>query len=95
MDQNKQLIGIENGTLAEKLTLGGIQYPANTEFNLLVHPFTQDETLLFTPPNDQNAIARNGKVYTHDQTILQHPNGKIEQILNSKDPRILARRMNH
>lgn len=95
LDQNKQLIGIENGILTEKLTLGDIQYPANTEFNLLVHPLTQNETWLFTPPNDQNAIARNGKVYTHDQTIIQRPNGKIEQILNSNDPRILARRMNH
>lgn len=56
------------------------------------HPLTQNETWLFTPPNDQNAVTRNGKVYTHDQTIVPATNGKIEQILNSNDPRILARK---
>lgn len=95
VDQNKNVLGIENGTLIEDLKLGGIAYPKGTEFNLLVHPLLKNqETWLFTPPQNQTAKAENGTIYTDQQAILHTTKGHILQVFNTSDEKIMARRNN-
>lgn len=95
LDKNHQLLGIENGTLAQDLHFGGIDYPKGTEFSFLVHPWVKDqETWLFTPPANQTANTKDGTIYTDQQAILHTTHGQILQVLNAYDDKIMYRRSN-
>lgn len=94
LDQDKNLVGIENARLEEGFKLGNIKYPKGTEFNLLVRPLAKQEAWLFIPPENLNAIDKNGKIYTHQQAILQSSNGVVKQVLDISDPNIMMRMMN-
>jgi len=94
LDHDKNLVGIENARLEEDLKLGNIKYPKGTEFNLLVRPLAKQEAWLFIPPEKLNAIDENGKIYTHQQAILQSPNGVVKQVFDISDPNIMMRMMN-
>ncbi|MNE24712.1 hypothetical protein D3C81_883020 [compost metagenome] len=93
-DHDKNLVGIENARLEEDLKIGNIKYPKGTEFKLLVRPLAKQEAWLFIPPEKLNAIDKNGKIYTHQQAILQSPNGVVKQVLDISDPNLMMRMMN-
>lgn len=96
VDQQHKLLGIENGYLAKDIHFGGIDYPQDTEFNLLQHPWVTDqETWLFIPAMNKTAKAKNGKIYTDQHAILHATDGQILQVLSAFDEKIMYRRSNH
>ena len=96
LDTHHKVLGIENGTLANEMHLGGIDYPKGTELSLLLHPLLKDqETWLLIPPANQMAKAKDGTTYTDQQAILHTSHGQVLKVLSAYDDSIMYRRSNH